>query len=357
MFLSDDKTSEFDDVISNVVKPDKIDYIKKVRMVIKDDTCTIQKKLLIIRDFAKDHQNSGSVVRALSDIRKSLENTDIPFEVRYELSLKEYEFPEVLIAITYDIFDKNPRTISTAMGLIAKFLKLLDKQEKSRIIKTLIERLQSCEHSELSIFWGYVLAKIFKCKVKLPDNENSNNSHDEKTSLCSVLKGDGKVKVSDFWGFNFLNNEDVINEINQVQLVDFTDERLTTCVEMDNTELFVTPPSLPSSPSPAQLVKEKKVNDLINEYLRDHPLPNRGTQPEELGDDTLASTEKESVNEHGYTSEEQAQMDKWTKELEAADRNFSGKAYLDEFYESLGLSKQEDAESVDDESLEAVTKS
>src|SRR5690625_287661 len=108
--LNTHKTFISDNIVSDVIKPDKLYWNAS-----KQNAKTLQKRLLLIHSLAEKHPNSGSLVKALTEF---LENQLYPLTVFRE------ENSKVLVSILIDIAFKNPKTYPVAVAILSKIISL-----------------------------------------------------------------------------------------------------------------------------------------------------------------------------------------------------------------------------------------
>lgn len=141
--INTSKTHLSEDVILDSIKKDKLAYLTHPPIYDGKDSnfSTIQKELLFILQFAKDHPNSGVVARLLSKLLNRIENYGL-----------EKENPRVLISITVEIMMTSPRIFNVGTALISNFLSKIE-EGKETIVKSVYSKLRRMSNTgELEIW-------------------------------------------------------------------------------------------------------------------------------------------------------------------------------------------------------------
>lgn len=133
------KTFISNDVITSSIKSDKTASL----LLNMDDKYSIQKKLLIIRNFSIEYQNSGSIKRLLSDLYKSR------IEILKTRPSDNYE----LISIVVDIMYNNPSLYQIAATILSKLLYFEDVSKREIIIKEIEEKFKDLPNTDYLSIW------------------------------------------------------------------------------------------------------------------------------------------------------------------------------------------------------------
>lgn len=207
--LNSSKTFTSDDIISSSVKPDKVAWIRSVR-----DATSLQKRLIIIREHARQYPNSGSVMTAMSEYRKLIDKrTNIT------------NHSDSLVAILTDLMLKNPKIYATAASIISKILSFESREDAISYFKKIKNKLDKIPNIGMLELW---LQRVsWKYDTKIEYNE----------ALCNLLNGN--KKNSDIWNFEWLNDEaqrrlDSISVIEESKL-----EKMSNVIDLKETELFI----------------------------------------------------------------------------------------------------------------------
>ncbi len=176
--LNTQKTFISNNIISDVIKPDKIYWNEA-----KQGSKTIQKHLFLIYSLSKKHPNSGSLTTALT---KFLEDRISPLKLYKEGNSK------VLISILVDIAFKNPRTYPIIIAILSKILSLETKSE------TIIEIMNSIEKKFDRIpNVGHFLIWLQRLTIKIDRYKNYSES------LCQKVNN----KDINIWDISWLNKD------------------------------------------------------------------------------------------------------------------------------------------------------
>jgi RNA-directed DNA polymerase len=131
MCLSPHKTLHSNDVISHSIKTDKLSLLR-----LPFTWNSLQGQLLAIREFSKQHQNSGSLEKLLNRFYGRVK--------KMKEEKREFQNPRVLISIATDLAYCNPRTYPTTCGIISHLLSWLPTQdERFEIVCKIKKRFDS----------------------------------------------------------------------------------------------------------------------------------------------------------------------------------------------------------------------
>ncbi len=141
--LNTSKTNFYDNIISGVIKKDKI-YAIANEMSYKDGD--IYKKLINISNFQQLFQNSRQLTKYLSQINEEIREK-IKQE-KYPLSEKKYTI-NAIIGICITLALKNPSISINCLQIISIILEYLPEDKTKKIIRNIKNRFTSVPHSEL----------------------------------------------------------------------------------------------------------------------------------------------------------------------------------------------------------------
>lgn len=178
--LNSQKTFISDNIVQNVVKPDKLYWNEA-----KQGEKTLQKHLFLIHSLAERYPNSGSLVTALTNF---LENRVYPIKLFQE------ENSKVLVSILVDIAFKNPRTYPVITAILSKILSLETNNE------TIISILESIEKKFEKIpNVGHLQVWLQRLTIKADRNKHYSEKFCQK-----VVENNTEI-----WNINWLNNQNI----------------------------------------------------------------------------------------------------------------------------------------------------
>ncbi len=205
--LNSNKTYATDDIISGSVRRDKLDWF-----VANKNSNNLQHVLLNIRELAKCHHNSGSLIRSLSEFRKSID----------DMSARPYQ-NNVLIAIVVDIMFNNPRVYPTASSVLSKLLTFENDDSKIATIKKIRDKFSVLPNV------GYLDLWLQRVGVKI----DRRVLYDEP--LCGLIAG----KETTLWNSDWLI-ESVRNSLSNSILVDEKElTKIDEVMSLEETESFL----------------------------------------------------------------------------------------------------------------------
>lgn len=206
--LNSSKTNISSDIIVNSIKADKVSFLTIKESIEK---AKLFDRLLLLKEFALKYPNSGSLMRALSDINKNIKEI---VENNHKL--------EQSISILVDIIFKNPRVAHLCISIISS---LIDKMQNNKmqnvsdVLKSIIFKLSSGTHIDLLEIWlqrliikNKELNFKFKCKL-------TNAVVDNKVQIWNH----SWVKSKDYK--NFINKNTIINEAKLKEAISIIDHK------------------------------------------------------------------------------------------------------------------------------------
>lgn len=207
--LNSSKTFTSDDIITSSIKTDKIAWIQSVH-----NATSLQKSLLIIRELGKRYPNSGSLMTAMSNFRRTIEKlTKCP------------NHNDSLLAILADIMVRNPKIHATAASIISKLLSF-ENGKVARDYFTLVKgKFDKIPNTGMLELWLQRVSWKYDPTIR----------YDE--ALCNLING-GKSN-SDIWNFDWLNPAVEI-QLDSTPIIDESKlESMNKIMGLDETELFL----------------------------------------------------------------------------------------------------------------------
>lgn len=181
--MNTQKTTISNDVISKSIKRDKIDALD---LNLNSDI-SIQKKLLVIREFANKNPNSGSLKTILVDFYK---------ETIEKLKKKRNDNKEI-ISIIVDLMYNNPNIYQICVIILSKLLSFENKSNKELIIKCIEEKFSKLPNTDYLSIWLQRITLTYNAKREF------------NSKICKIIY-DSTTKL---WNSNWLNidiNEELI---------------------------------------------------------------------------------------------------------------------------------------------------
>jgi RNA-directed DNA polymerase len=206
--LNSQKTFASNNVITDSIKQDKLDWIKGQKKI-----SNLQEHLLFIHEFSCNYPNSGSLSKALHK-----------FFTRIKRLKNNRDDVLVLISILVDIMFKNPRTYPIGAAILSKFLSLINSDdEKIKIINAVISKFRLLPNI------GYLEIWIQRIVLKA-----GHEIHFEET-ICRKLN-DANVSL---WNSDWLNNNRLKQLINNCSIVERKIiEEMDEVIEEEEVRLF-----------------------------------------------------------------------------------------------------------------------
>lgn len=189
--LNASKTYISEDPLRDSVKKDKLARIERGLERRDYAHTSIQKQLLVIREFSVEFPNSGSVSVLLFNAL---------YRVRDEHAKKE-RFPRenlrVLITITIDILMINPRWCYILITMLSYFVDSLSIQERDKALDLVLKRLRQIpEGGHIEIWMAYLFLRQGKPLQRDYFSEQ----------LCFFLD-DKEKEAQNPWDINWLKDE------------------------------------------------------------------------------------------------------------------------------------------------------
>ena len=188
--LNAKKTFMTEDLLQNVIKPDKLAYMtdvpfyKKANKKVFSLGSSLRQEALFIHQFGKEYPNSGSMPKLLEIFSTRLRKS------RLKLSDDDRQ---VLIAILTDVALGSPKVYGFVLHLISYLVdKIGDAAEKARVIHAVYNKFTRMPIiGEVQIWMQHI---TFKMPDSIPYSE----------PLCKLVAGEKDVKL---WNNDWLKDE------------------------------------------------------------------------------------------------------------------------------------------------------
>lgn len=193
--MNTQKTLISNDIITNSIKPDKIDSLK----LKLDNNLSVQKKLLIIREFSIKNPNSGSLKTILLDF----------YKISIEGITKKIKDNREIISIIVDIMYNNPNLYQICVSILSKLLSFENNKNKEIIIKSIEEKFSKIPNTDYLNIWLQRITLTY----------NINREFNSK--ICKKIYDD----TSKIWNSSWLNidideeliiKQEIINKLTPV---------------------------------------------------------------------------------------------------------------------------------------------
>lgn len=211
--LNVQKTTVSQEIIVNSIKPDKLYWIAE-----KQQDTSLQKHLLLIHNLAKEHSNSGSIKRALTEFIDRIK----PLEMAKTENIK------ILVAILADIAVKNSNIYAQVVVAIGKLLSYEKQTEtKQQIYDDVIQKFSTIPNNSILSIWLQRLA--IKSDLVFESG---------KDALCRIVASKTK-KGRSLWECNWAEVA-YISIIRDTQIIsDHILENLSEVPTDDEVKLFI----------------------------------------------------------------------------------------------------------------------
>ena len=188
--LNAKKTLMTEDLVQNVIKPDKIAYMagaplyKKFKKKIYTMASTLQQEAMYIHQFGKKYPNCGSMSKLLDTFSKRLRAS------RYAMTDEERQ---VMIAILNEIALGSTKVYGMVLHLISYLVNKMDTEDdKERVVKAVYKKFTRIPViGEVQIWMQHI---TFKMTDAIEYNE----------PLCKIVAGEKDVKL---WNLEWLKEE------------------------------------------------------------------------------------------------------------------------------------------------------
>lgn len=188
--LNAKKTLVTEDLVQNVIKPDKLAYMTEVPFYRKANQkvyslgSSLRQEALYIHQFGKEYPDSGSIPKLLDIFSTRLRKSKLP--------LSEDD-RQVLIAILTDVALGSPKVYGFVLHLISYLVdKIEDADDKARVVRAVYNKFTRMPIvGEVQIWMQHI---TFKMPDSIPYSE----------PLCKLVAGEKGVKL---WNNDWLKDE------------------------------------------------------------------------------------------------------------------------------------------------------
>lgn len=148
--LNASKTYMSEQPLRDAIKKDKLARIERGLDKRSYASTSIQKQLLLIREFSEEYPNSGSVSILLNNVKKRIEKG---------IDCSRENIP-VLVAIVVDILMQNQKQCAILVSILSDLTAQLDDDKRSLILKQVIKRLKELPRvGYIEIWMTYLLLR------------------------------------------------------------------------------------------------------------------------------------------------------------------------------------------------------
>lgn len=193
--MNTSKTHLSEEVVLDSIKADKLAYISQIPIYSGKMPffTTIQKELIYDLQFAKEHPNSGMVVRLLSTLLNRISDANLDNENKM-----------VLISIIVEIMMTSPRVFNVGTALISFFLSKVE-DGKAEIIKHVYTKLRRMTNTgELEIWLQRMTYHMEDVEINYEE------------PLTKVVNGNGEVSI---WNNDWVKPE-LLNDFPLLSICD-----------------------------------------------------------------------------------------------------------------------------------------
>ena len=182
--LNASKTYISEEPLRDAIKKDKLARIERGLDKRRYAGTSIQKQLLLVREFSEEYPNSGSVTILLNNVRKRIEG---------QKDFSRENIP-VLVAIVVDILMQNQKQCAILIIILSQLTAQLDSNKRSSVLKQVIQRLKDLPQvGYVEIWMTYLLLRQGQQVAEYGFSER----------LCSFLENKGKP----LWDITWLKDK------------------------------------------------------------------------------------------------------------------------------------------------------
>lgn len=221
--LNAKKTLMTEDLVQNVIKPDKIAYMagsplyRKYKKKIYPNASTLQQEALYMHQFGKNYPNSGTMPKMLDIFSERLRASRLPMTD---------EERQVMVAILTEVALGSPKVYGMVLHLISYLVNKMESEEdKERVVKAVYKKFTRIPIiGEVQIWMQHI---TFKMTDAIGYTE----------PLCKIVAGEKDVKL---WNSDWLK-EEYKKKFPQEQIC--TDEaraKIKPVISIDEVALFNT---------------------------------------------------------------------------------------------------------------------
>ena len=204
--LNPGKTESSDDVLTSVVKDDKIRWNGSVQR-----RRGLQQHLMLVRELSKSHPHSGSLVKALASFDRRLDRK------------KRVRDPRELLSMVVDIALRNPRTYAVCTSIVSKLLPCLKAKQRKRFLTALGHRFDKIPHT------GHL--QIWLQRLTYPSNPKERYEE----PMCALVAGEH----ADIWNSEWIKSKALKNLLDPKKIVNGAKlNKLAPIISPDEVNLF-----------------------------------------------------------------------------------------------------------------------
>ena len=204
--LNPSKTELSDDVLTSVVKDDKIHWNRSVQY-----RRILQKHLMLIRGLSKSHPHSGSLVKALAGFDRRLNDR------------KKVSDAHELVSIIVDIALRNPRAYAVCASIVSKLLPRLKSKKRKRVLGALLRRFEKIPNTGHLQIW--LQRFTYPTDPTLQYNE----------PVCELVAGNN----ADIWNSDWITSTKLKKLLNPSKVVNKAKlSKLTPTISPDEVDVF-----------------------------------------------------------------------------------------------------------------------
>ena len=220
--LNAKKTLTTEDLVQNVIKPDKIAYMtaplyRKYKEKVITTASTLQQEILYIHQFGKSNPNSGTMLKLLDIFSKRLRASKHP--------VSDDEL-QVMIAILTEVALDSPKVYGMVLHLISYLSdKMEDLANKERVVKAVYKKFTRIPViGEVQIWMQHITF-------------NMSTAIEYKEPLCKIVAGEKDVKL---WNNDWLKDE-YVKELPQNKIcTDEVRENIKPVISINEVAMFDT---------------------------------------------------------------------------------------------------------------------
>lgn len=212
MQLGAAKTLASQNVIEGAIKPEKLAGIQLEDMDVAQAK-TVQKQLMRLHAFARQHPNTGAIKRlADSAFQKLSKISDAPDDLR------------VQVAIVCDIATVSPSAFPALSGILAKLISLAPEPDRLMLWKKVATKMQRIPHNGHLEVW---LQRVTKAKGVGLTFESSE-------PICQIVNG----QSVQLWNNNWISSLELVQALDVTKIVVSKPEDLDPVPSTDELALF-----------------------------------------------------------------------------------------------------------------------
>lgn len=182
--LNASKTYISEEPLRDAIKKDKLARIERGLDKRRYAGTSIQKQLLLVREFSEEYPNSGSVTIILNNVKKRIEG---------QKDFSRENIP-VLVAIVVDILMQNQKQCAILITILSQLTAQLDSNKRSSVLKQVIQCLKDLPQvGYVEIWMTYLLLRQGQKVAEYGFSE----------PLCSFLENKGQP----LWDITWLEDK------------------------------------------------------------------------------------------------------------------------------------------------------